>query len=53
MRHYSISDLADRLVTYGRTFREPEEDILYFNWSGSTVEFMRPIPGGPKHGAGI
>lgn len=40
MQHYSISDLADRLVTYGRTFQEPEEDILYFNWSGSTVEFM-------------
>lgn len=38
MQRYSISDLADRLVTYGRTFREPKEDILYFNWSSSTVE---------------
>lgn len=39
MRRYSVSDLADCLVTYGRTFREPKEDILYFNWSGSTAEF--------------
>lgn len=38
MRRYSTSDLADCLVTYGRTFREPKEDVLYFNWSGSTVE---------------
>lgn len=40
MQRYSVSDLAGCLVTYGRTFREPEEDILYFNWSGSTVEFI-------------
>lgn len=38
MQRYSASDLADHLVAYGRTFLEPKEDILYFNWSGSTVE---------------
>lgn len=40
MRRYSVSDLSDRLVTYGRTFVEPKEDILFFNWSCSTVEFL-------------
>ena len=40
MQRYTVSDLADRLVTYGRTFREPKEDILFFNWSCSTVEFL-------------
>lgn len=40
MQRYSVSDLSDRLVTYGRTFREPKEDILFFNWSCSTVEFV-------------
>lgn len=40
MRRYSVSDLSDRLITYGRTFVEPKEDILFFNWSCSTVEFL-------------
>lgn len=40
MHRYSVSDLSDRLVTYGRTFHEPREDILFFNWSCSTVEFV-------------
>lgn len=40
MQRYTISDLDGCLNTYGRTFREPKEDILYFNWSGSTVEFQ-------------
>lgn len=40
MQRYSVSDLSDRLVTYGRTFREPKEDILFFNWSCSTVELL-------------
>ena len=40
MQRYSVSDLSDRLITYGRTFREPGEDILFFNWSCSTVEVV-------------
>lgn len=40
MQRYSVSDLQGKLVTYGRTFVEPKENILYFNWSGSTVEFI-------------
>lgn len=40
MQRYSVSDLQGKLVTYGRTFVDPKEDILYFNWSGSTVEFL-------------
>ena len=39
MKRYSVTDLQDNLVTYGRTFREPKEGILFFNWSASTVEF--------------
>lgn len=39
MQRYPISALRDRLVTYGRTFWEPRQDTLYFNWSCSTVEF--------------
>lgn len=40
MQRYSVSALAGRLVTHGRTFREQEEDILFFNWSCDTVEFV-------------
>lgn len=39
MRRYSVAELSDRLVTHGRTFHEPKDDILFFNWSCSTVEF--------------
>lgn len=39
MRCYSISELSGRLNTYGRTFRQAGEDILFFNWSCSAVEF--------------
>ena len=38
MKRYSITELQNTLMTYGRTFRDPKEDILYFNWSASTVE---------------
>lgn len=40
MKRYSISELSDRLSVHGRTFRDAREDILYFNWSCSTVEFI-------------
>ncbi len=39
MKRYSMTELQDTLVTYGRTFLEPKEDILFFNWTCSTVEF--------------
>lgn len=37
METFAISQVAEQLLTYGRTFRQGE--TLYFNWSGSTVEF--------------
>lgn len=40
MQRLSVSDVSDRLITHGRTFREPKEDILFFNWSCDTVEFV-------------
>lgn len=40
MQHFTVSELSDRLVTHGRTFRAPKEDILFFNWSCDTVEFV-------------
>lgn len=40
MQRYTVSELSQRLVTYGRTFRDPQQDVLYFNWSCSTVEFI-------------
>ncbi len=39
MRRYTVSELSDRLITHGRTFVDPREDILYFNWSCAAVEF--------------
>lgn len=39
MRRYTVSELSDRLITHGRTFVDPQEDILYFNWSCAAVEF--------------
>lgn len=39
MHRYTVSELSDRLITHGRTFRDAREDILYFNWSCATVEF--------------
>ena len=40
MQRYTVSELSQHLVTYGRTFRDPQQDVLYFNWSCSTVEFI-------------
>lgn len=40
MQHYCVTERMDQLVTYGRTFLEPKEGVLYFNWSGSTVELV-------------
>ncbi len=40
MYRHSISSLSKYLITYGRVFRDPEEDILFFNWSCSTVEIL-------------
>lgn len=40
MQRFTVSELSGRLVTHGRTFREPGEDILFFNWSCDTVEFV-------------
>lgn len=40
MQHYPVTELKEKLVTYGRTFLDPTDGILYFNWSGSTVELM-------------
>ncbi len=39
MRRYTVSELSDKLIIHGRTFRDSREDILYFNWSCSGVEF--------------
>lgn len=40
MQRFTVSNLSGYLVTHGRTFREPKEDILFFNWSCDTVEFI-------------
>lgn len=40
MQRYSITQVKDQLVTYGRTFLDPKDGTLYFNWSGSTVELI-------------
>ena len=39
MKRYSVSELSDRLLVHGRTFRDGREDILYFNYSCATIEF--------------
>lgn len=36
METFVLSRLLGRLLTYGRTF--VQEDVLYFNWSGDTLE---------------
>ena len=36
METFVLSRLQGRLLTYGRTF--VQEDVLYFNWSGDTLE---------------
>lgn len=38
MKRYAVSEVKTFLNTYGRTFHSPEEDVLYFDWSASTVE---------------
>ncbi len=40
MRRYPVSEVSGRLLVHGRTFRDLREDILYFNWSCSSVEFV-------------
>lgn len=40
MQRYTVSELSDRLLVRGRSFRDPREDVLYFNWSCSTVELI-------------
>lgn len=39
MRRYTVSELSDKLLLHGRCFQDTREDILYFNWSCSTLEF--------------
>ena len=38
MQRFTVSNLSGYLVMHGRTFREPKEDILFFNCPG-----QRPI----------
>ena len=40
MRRYSVSELSERLQIRGRSFRDEREDILYFNWSCATLDFV-------------
>ena len=39
MERYAISAMKENLVTYGRTLHEQETDILWLDWTASTVEF--------------
>ena len=40
MKKFSVSELRDVLFPCGRTFLDKKEDILYFNWTASSVEFI-------------
>ena len=40
MKYIPISHILDSVNTYGRTFVTPQQDVLYFNWSASTLEFQ-------------
>lgn len=40
MQRYSVSELQNRLTVHGRSFLDPREDILYFNWSCAGLEFV-------------
>ncbi len=40
MQRYPVSALSGRLLSYGRTFYEPKEGVLYCNWSCDTVEVL-------------
>ena len=35
----TAGQIKDLLNTYGRTFYHEAEDVLYFNWTASTLEF--------------
>ena len=40
MKRYSVHEFLDRLTLRGRCFHDAAEDILYFNWSCATIEFV-------------
>ena len=39
MRRYTVPELFERLSLHGRTFIDRRDDVLWFNWSCSTIEF--------------
>lgn len=40
MKYYRASELIDSVRLHGRCFLDRASDVLYFNWSCSTVEFI-------------
>ena len=38
MKHYRKKEFMNVVSTYGRCFYSEQDDILYFNWTNSSIE---------------